>query len=106
MRILGVGSKERLQAAPDLPTMAEQGVQVEILSWFAAIVPAATPRPVVDEINRLFGQVIAMEETRAFLMQFGTDPWIATPDEGQARMLKDLEIWPDYIRLAKIPLQG
>jgi hypothetical protein len=47
-----------------------------------------------------------MEETRAFLMQFGTDPWIATPDEGQARMLKDLEIWPDYIRLAKIPLQG
>ena len=106
VRILGVGSKERLQAAPDLPTMAEQGVPVEILSWFAAIVPAATPRPVVDEINRLFGQVIAMEETRAFLMQFGTDPWIATPDEGQARMLKDLEIWPDYIRLAKIPLQG
>jgi tripartite-type tricarboxylate transporter receptor subunit TctC len=106
VRILGVGSKERLQSAPDLPTMTEQGVPIEILSWFAAMVPAATPKPVVATINGLFSKVIAMEETRTFLMKFGTEPWIATPDEGQARMMKDLEIWPEYIRVAKLPLQG
>jgi tripartite-type tricarboxylate transporter receptor subunit TctC len=106
VRILGIGSKERLQSAPLLPTMVEQGVPIEILSWFAALVPAATPKPVVAAINTLFSKVIAMEETRAFLRKFGTEPWIATPEEGQARMMKDLEIWPEYIRAAKLPLQG
>jgi tripartite-type tricarboxylate transporter receptor subunit TctC len=106
VRILGVGSRERLQSAPELPTMIEQGVPVEILSWFAAMVPAATPRSTVDAINALFGKVIGMDETKAFLNKFGTDPWISTPEEGQARLMKDLEIWPEYIRIAKLPLQG
>ena len=106
IRILGVGLKERLQAAPDLPTMAEQGVAIDLPSWFAAIVPAATPKPVVNEINRLFNAVIAMDETKAFLKKFGTDHWISTPEVGQARLMKDLEVWPEYIRVAKLPLQG
>jgi tripartite-type tricarboxylate transporter receptor subunit TctC len=106
VRILGVGLKERLSAAPGLPTMAEQGIAIDLPSWFAAIVPSATPKPVVNEINRLFSTVVGMPETRAFLQKFGTDPWISTPDEGQARLMKDLEVWPEYIRLAKIPQQG
>lgn len=106
VRILGVGVKDRLGAAPDLPTMAEQGVPIDLPSWFAAIVPAATPKPIVEEINRLFNAVIAMDETKAFLNKFGTDPWISTPAEGQARLMRDLKVWPDYIRLAKIPQQG
>ncbi|HVG51006.1 MAG TPA: tripartite tricarboxylate transporter substrate-binding protein, partial [Xanthobacteraceae bacterium] len=106
VRILGVGLKERLSAAPDLPTMTEQGVPIDLPSWFAAIVPAATPKPVVNEINRLFSTVVGMEETKAFLQKFGTDPWISTPEEGQARLMRDLEVWPEYIRLAKIPQQG
>jgi len=106
VRILGVGSKERLQSAPELPTLIEQGVPVEILSWFAALVPSATPKPVVATINGLFNKVLAMDETRAFLNKFGTEPWLSTPEEGQAQMMKDLQIWPEYIRLAKLPLQG
>jgi tripartite-type tricarboxylate transporter receptor subunit TctC len=106
VRILGVGLKDRLAAAPDLPTMAEQGVPIDLPSWFAAIVPAATPKPVVNEINRLFNAVLAMDETKVFLQKFGTDPWISTPEEGQARLLKDLQVWPEYLRLAKIPQQG
>jgi tripartite-type tricarboxylate transporter receptor subunit TctC len=106
VRILGVGSKERLKAAPDLPTMAEQGIAIDLLSWFAAMVPSATPKPVVATINKLFSTVVGMDETRVFLQKFGTDPWIATPEEGQAQMLKDLAIWPEYIRVAKLKLQG
>jgi len=106
VRILGVGLKERLAAAPDLPTMAEQGIPIDLPSWFAAIVPSATPKPVVTEINRLFNTVVGMEETKTFLQKFGTDPWISTPEEGQARLMKDLQVWPEYIRLAKIPQQG
>jgi len=105
VRILGVGLKERLQSAPELPTMAEQGIPIDLPSWFAAIVPAGTPKTTVNEINRLFSTVVAMEETKAFLKKFGTDPWVSTPEEGQARLMKDLQAWPEYIRVAKLPLQ-
>jgi tripartite-type tricarboxylate transporter receptor subunit TctC len=105
VRVLEVGSKERLPAAPDLPTMAEQGIPIDILSWFAALVPSATPRPIVNQINAWFGLVLAMPETRAFLTKFGTEPWIATPEEGQAQMIQDLAIWPEYIRVAKLKPQ-
>ncbi len=105
VRVLGVGSKERLPAAPDLQTMAEQGIPIDILSWFAALVPSATPRPIVNQINAWFATVLAMPETRAFLTKFGTEPWIATPEEGQAQMIRDLVIWPEYIRVAKLKPQ-
>lgn len=106
VRILGVGLQHRLQSAPDLSTMKEQGVAIDLPSWFAAIVPSATPKPVVTKINELFKTVLTMEDTRAFLQKFGSDPWISTPEEGQARLMKDLQVWPEYIRVAKLPLQG
>ena len=76
------------------------------LGWFAAMVPAATPRPVVDQINRWFNQILATDETRSFLTSYGGDPWSSTPDEGQARLLKDIQDWEEYVRIAKLKPQG
>lgn len=106
LRILGVASAERLKAAPDIPTMKEQGVPMDLVGWFSAMVPSATPRPVVDQINKWFNQIVAMEETQKFLTNFGGDPWSATPDEAQARLLKDIKDWEEYVRVAKLKPQG
>ena len=106
LRLLGVSTATRLQAVPDIPTMTELGVPMDLMGWFSAMVPAATPRPVVDQINGWFRQVIATEESKAFLNKFGGDPWVATPDEAQARLLKDIKDWGEYVRLAKITPQG
>ncbi len=106
LRILGVASGERLKAAPAIPTLKEQGYAMDLVGWFSAMVPAATPRPIVDQINRWFNQILAMEETQKFLTNFGGDPWSSTPDEGQARLLKDIKDWEDYVRIAKLKPQG
>ena len=106
LRMLAVSTAQRVQAVPDLPTMTELGIPMDLLGWFSAMVPAATPRPVVDQINAWFSKVVAMEETKAFLNRFGGDPWVATPDEAQARLLKDIKDWGDYVRVAKITPQG
>jgi tripartite-type tricarboxylate transporter receptor subunit TctC len=106
LRMLAVSTSHRMQAVPELPTMAEAGVPgVELLTWFSAMVPSATPRPIVDKINKWFNEVLATEETRKFLNSFGGDPFINTPDAAQALFLKAIKDWGDYVRIAKITPQ-
>jgi tripartite-type tricarboxylate transporter receptor subunit TctC len=102
LRILAVASAERLKSNPELPTMTESGVPMDLVGWFAAMVPSATPRPIVDRLNKWFSEVVAAEETQTFLKRYGGDPWIATPEEGQARLVRDIAAWGEYIRVAKL----
>jgi len=106
VRMLAVSTAERMSAVPDLPTMTEVGIPMDLMGWFSAMVPAATPKPVVERINGWFRQVIATPEAREFLNKFGGDPWVASPEEAQARLIKDVRDWGDYARIAKIVPQG
>jgi len=106
LRILGVSTGKRLDANPDMPTMTEQGAPMDLTGWWAAMVPQGTPKEAVDTINKWFVEVVGSAETKAFLNKFGGDPLIETPEQGQARMLKDVENWKKYIELAKIEPQG
>jgi tripartite-type tricarboxylate transporter receptor subunit TctC len=106
MRILGVGSNERLQAVPDLPTMTEQGIPMNVIGWWAVTVPADTPKPAIEVINKWFVDVVGTDETRKFLNNLGGDPLITTPEQAQALMLQDIDNWREYVRIAKITPQG
>jgi tripartite-type tricarboxylate transporter receptor subunit TctC len=105
-RILGISTGERLKATGDLPTMSEQGVKMDLTGWWAAMVPSATPKPIVDQINKWFVQVVSNEETVKFLAQFGGDALVESPEVAQARLLKDIKEWGEYVRIAKITPQG
>jgi tripartite-type tricarboxylate transporter receptor subunit TctC len=105
IRILAVSTNARLHASRELPTMTEQGVPMDVTGWWAAMVPAGTPRPVVDELNKWFVQVVGSEETRQFLAQFGGDPVIETPEAAQARLIKDIDVWAEWVRIARIQPQ-
>lgn len=101
-RILAISSSERVKAVGDVPTLKEQGVDIDITAWWAVFAPQATPKPVIDQINRLFVEVVGTEKTKNFLSQFGGDALIETPEAGQARMLRDIKNWAEYARVAKI----
>jgi tripartite-type tricarboxylate transporter receptor subunit TctC len=106
LRMLAVSTPHRMQAVPDLPTMTEAGVPgVEMMGWFAAMVPAGTPKPVVDTLNKWFNQVLATEETKKFLNSYGGDPFISTPEEGQALLRKQIKEWEGYVQTARIEKQ-
>jgi tripartite-type tricarboxylate transporter receptor subunit TctC len=95
LRVLAVASAERLKSNPEFPSMTELGVPMDLVGWFAAMVPSATPKPIVAQINKWFSEVVASAETQTFLKNYGGDPWIATPEEGQARLVRDIELWGD-----------
>jgi len=106
MRVLGVSSGQRLEAFPDWPTMAEQGVPMDLTGWWAALVPAGTPKPVVDQINGWFKEIVATPDAKKFLNGLGGDAYIDTADNAQALFLKEIDNWREYVRLAKITPQG
>ena len=106
MRILGVGSAERFKSIPEVPSMTEQGVPMNVSSWWAATVPAGTPPDVVIQINDWFVEAVGAPDTKAFLENLGGDPFISTPQQAQSLMLEEVDNWREYIKVARIKPLG
>ena len=106
LRILGVSVGQRLKASPDLQTMTEQGIPMDLTGWWAAMLPAGAPQPVLDQINKWFTQVVSSDDTRKFLASFGGDQLLEPPAQAQERLAKDVKAWGEYVRIAKIQPQG
>ena len=102
LRLLAVSTGERLQANPNIPTMKEQGVDMDVTGWWAAMVPAGTPPAVKAKLYEWFHKSVSSPETKAFLNKFGGDPLIETPEQAQARLLRDIAVWKEYAKIAKI----
>jgi tripartite-type tricarboxylate transporter receptor subunit TctC len=102
LRILAVSTGKRLDALPNQPTMTELGIPMDLTGWWAAMLPTGTPKPVIDKIHSWFVQIVSSDETKAFLNKFGGDPFINSPEQGQAMLERDVKAWGEYIRLAKI----
>ena len=106
LRVLGVSTGERLQSAPDLPTMNESGVPMKLDLWWAAMVPSKTPKPVVDQLNGWFNQITSSDDTKKFLNGFASDPYLMSPTQAQAQLEKEMVDWKAYLQLAKLEPQG
>lgn len=104
-RLLGVGAAERMKGAPDIPTLKEQGFDIDQLGWWGAMVAKGTPDDIVNTINGWFKTVLEQPETQKFLADQGGDPYISTPAEAQALMVKTVAEWKDYVAIAQIPQQ-
>jgi tripartite-type tricarboxylate transporter receptor subunit TctC len=105
LRILAVSTAKRLQAAPDIPTMTESGIPMNLELWWGVMVPAATPDAIVNKINQWFREIVSTPETKKFLADAGADPMIRTPEEAQKMFEVAIKEWGEFVRLAKIPQQ-
>ena len=82
LRALGQTGPKRSPAAPDVPTVAEQGVPgFEVTSWFAIFAPAGTPKDVVSRINAEAQRVYRLPDVQDRLRTLGLDTVLSTPEE-------------------------
>jgi len=105
LRPLAVSTAERLAAAPDIPTMTESGIPMNLALWWGVMVPAATPDPIANKINQWFKELVSLPETKKFLNDSGADPMIRTPEEAQRMFVTAIKEWGDYVRMAGIEPQ-
>jgi tripartite-type tricarboxylate transporter receptor subunit TctC len=103
LRALGVTTAERVQAAPQVPTIAEAGVPgYDTSSWFAFFVPAKTPPEIISKMRADTAAVLAEPPIKAKLDQLGLIPVGSTPEELGAHFKAEMEKWAPVIRAAAI----
>jgi tripartite-type tricarboxylate transporter receptor subunit TctC len=103
---IAVTSTTRLEAMPDVPTMEEQGFKgFDLTPWWGAVVPAGTPKPIIERLAGWFKQINDDPETKAFLGKFATETWTGGPEDLRALLANELTAWGKYIALAKIEKQ-
>ena len=99
LKALAVSTAKRSAAFPDVPTMQEAGVpDFEVDSWYAMFVPARTPKPVIDKLNRILNTIVREPDIRDKLLVQGSEGVGGTP-EALARVV-NVEI-PKWAKLAK-----
>ncbi|WP_255537892.1 tripartite tricarboxylate transporter substrate binding protein [Polynucleobacter sp. 15G-AUS-farblos] len=82
VQALGVTSLKRSPAAPEIPTMAEQGLPgFEAISWFSLMAPAQLPSSIQMRLNRLTRQALTNPEVKAKLLAGGLDPAPGSPQD-------------------------
>ena len=99
LHALGVTSAKRSAAAPDIPTIAEQGLPgFDAVSWFALFAPANTPRPIVDKLQAEVKKIITTGEVAKKLTDIGLEPVGSTPDELAAYQKTEIIKWAKVVK--------
>jgi tripartite-type tricarboxylate transporter receptor subunit TctC len=96
---LAVSSAKRLPLMPSVPTSTEAGVpNAEYNFWVGAFMPAKTPKPVVDRLNR---EIVAALKVRAVtdkIIALGGDPNPMTPSEFDSFVRKEIALNAEIVK--------
>lgn len=98
LRALATASGERSNAMPDLPTVAEAGVQGYAADvWFGVVAPAATPAPIIQQLNTEMASVMDLPGVRQLLQAQGIEPRTGNPDEFARLIDNEIKKWADIV---------
>lgn len=96
---LAVSTAKRAPGWPDVQTMAESGLKgFDVSAWDAIVVPAGTPRPVIDRLNAAIRAALADPELRSQLAERGTEVAPGTPEELAKHITSNLTLWGDAVK--------
>jgi tripartite-type tricarboxylate transporter receptor subunit TctC len=103
LRALGVGTAQRAELAPDLPTLAESGVPgFESSTDCAMLLPTGTPEAVRRRIAASLGRALADAETRRRIVAMGIDPVGSSAAEFAAYWPREIDKWGEIVRSRNI----
>ena len=103
LRAIAVTQSKRSAAAPDVPSLAEQGMPgIDVSSWYALLVPSATPKPMADALSADIHALVTTPAVRGDLQRQGLEPVASTPDALAARIRDETAAWATLIRTYRI----
>jgi len=105
LRALGVTSRERWKALPDVPVVADTLAGYEVSSFIGLGAPAGTPDAVIALLNRELRKIVDSPEVARRLIELGGEPRSSAPDEMQRYVEQEFRKWQKVIEQRKIERQ-
>jgi tripartite-type tricarboxylate transporter receptor subunit TctC len=103
LKILAVGSAQRMPAVPDVPTVAELGYKnFESTQWFGLLVPAKTPEPVIARLNKETLKALASPTVQRRLIEDSSTPVGAGPKDFAQFIASEQKRWSAVVRNANL----
>ena len=98
LKALAVTTGQRSSALPDIPSMSETLKDFSIDTWWGLVAPAATPRDVVERLNKAFVAALQTPETKTRFGQLLAEPVGNTPEQFGAFMKKELARYESVVK--------
>lgn len=98
LKALAVTTAQRSSALPEIASMSETLKDFEIDTWWGLVAPAATPRDVVDRLNKAFVAALQSPETKTRFAQLLAEPVGNTPEQFGAFMKKELARYESVVK--------
>ena len=106
LRALGMTGAKRSRAAPELPTIAEQGVKgYESSLWYAMLAPAATPQSVIKRVHAETAKIVKSPELAGQLLALGAEPVGNAPQELSRFIKAQIDRWTQLVTKANIRIE-
>ena len=106
LNVLATFSKARLASMPDVPTLMELGyTDVEAAAWQGLVVPAGTPKEIVDKLSAELQNAINTASVRARLLELGIEPTPSDPSAMATHWRSESAYWPKLIQERGITLE-
>ena len=96
---IAVSTAKRSALLPDLPTVAEAGLPgFEANNWYGVLVPAKTPRPIINRLNTEVTKVLNIPDVKQFLFNQGLDTNPGTPEQFGAYIKSEIAKWAKVVK--------
>ena len=105
LRALAVGGDKRSALLPDLPTVAESGLQFNTSGWYGVLGPAGLPRALVTRLRNDTLRALAAPETKERLSALAVETIGSTPEEFAALLKQEYAQWGKVVKAAGIKPQ-
>jgi tripartite-type tricarboxylate transporter receptor subunit TctC len=103
IRTLSLAAARRLKSSPEIPSTAEVGIpNLDLEIWWSVSVPKGTPKPIRDQLEVWFNQIVNDPESFAFNGTTGADPFPGNAQIARDKLVTDTKLWGEYARIAKI----
>jgi tripartite-type tricarboxylate transporter receptor subunit TctC len=102
LRVIAVTGPKRSPTLPDVPTFAETLPGYEATTWYGFMVPARTPKKIIDALNAEIRRALEDAAVKKVLADAGFEPESSTPAQLDAFLRAEIEKWSKVVKAADI----
>ena len=100
LRALATTGTKRAELLPDVPTLKESGIDMEVIVWFSVMAPARTPRPIINKLAGVLIKIPHTAEMKKRLADLGAETVGSTPEEFDKQFRAETAQWAEVVKMS------